>query len=458
MATKDSYRVCSLLFLLLIVFSTYAIENSKIARNVKLNGANFEQHTSIEFINDSDRDISEYILLVHKDFINGLVFIGVESGKEPINVTRDDTIEIPSDKYVPFLVDIGNLRGGQDMRIMVREIYANRKAPFPSTMKLTETPKLRVIDDAYYPTVYKTRKMKSSFECDQCNTVKATKMENGEVRGKIVRYGNFKNVEALKSHTVYIQLTFDAAQPIFTSASREITLSHWSSISVEEEYRLINNLPKVSNGFGRIDYNPYNIKYALTNMYCELPVETTDLSYTDEIGNITTSRAYRDFESVKFSIEPRFPLVGGWKTYWKQNYDLPQESYIKPTGNPDEYEFNINFSHPFDDIVAEEFEFSIILPEGATDTKIDIPFEMDNIKHATVFKYLDLFGRQKIIMSKRNILEQVHDKTVRVTYKLSKNSHYLKPAILIFYLFVLLFVLQQLWKCSSDTTSKVKTQ
>ena len=148
--------------------------------------------------------------------------------------------------------------------------------------------------------------------------------------------------------------------------------------------------------------------------------------------------------------------MGGWKTYWQQGYKLPKEKFIQETGNPDEYTVEIGFSHPFDDIIAEDYEFSITLPEGATDAQVDIPFEMESLDHETVFRYLDLFGRQKIIMRRRNVLEKVHDKPVRVTYKLSQQSHYLKPVILVFYVFVLLFVIQQFWRCASDNRSKVK--
>jgi len=36
-----------------------------------------------------------------------------------------------------------------------------------------------------------------------------------------------------------------------------------------------------------------------------------------------------------------------------------------------------SFSFPFDQIVAEEYSLSIILPEGATDIEYDLPFMVD---------------------------------------------------------------------------------
>ena len=454
MAAKD--HMISLLLVSLLLLSTNAIINDKITRTVQLASGNLLQTINIEYVNDEDKDINEYVLLVQRDHERNLVNIEASFKELSLDIKRDDDHSFSSDKYVPYIVSFGKLQPHGESHMKVREVYANRMVPFPSTMKLLDSPTVRVTEDAYFPTPYKTKKMKSVFECTDGSAIKATEIESGEVRGKNVRYGSYKNVEAFASHPIFIQFSVDSPSPIFTKASREVTISHWSSISIEEEYKLTNRLPKLSNGFGRVDYNPYNIKYALTNLAVKLPVEATDLYYVDEIGNITTSRAYREEDKVDFNIEPRFPILGGWETYWKQGYNLPTKSYVRETENQNEYEVKIGFSHPFEGIVAEEFEFSIILPEGAKDLKFDIPFEMEDIKQETVYKYLDLQGRKKISLTKKNIIEAIHDRSIQITYTLPQFDHYMKPALLVFYLFVLIFVLCQLWRCSSDSESKVK--
>eukprot|EP00344_Euplotes_crassus_P008324 CAMPEP_0197006168 /NCGR_PEP_ID=MMETSP1380-20130617/33168_1 /TAXON_ID=5936 /ORGANISM="Euplotes crassus, Strain CT5" /LENGTH=458 /DNA_ID=CAMNT_0042425613 /DNA_START=12 /DNA_END=1388 /DNA_ORIENTATION=+ len=458
MASKDLKMMFGIVFLLLIALNANAIKNTKVTRNVQLGYPYYLQETVIEFTNNEKENIHEYILLIDKDQVDDLVYIEVELNKKVANTTRDDSITIPTEDFVPFKVDIGTLSSGSKARFIVKEIYTNKKAPYSTTMKMHETPKLRIIDDAYYISLYETEKMKSTFECSECGSLKATEIEGAEARTKNVRYGTFKKVQPLTSEAIYILINIDAPQPLFSSVKRAITISHWSSIDVEEEYRLKNNIPALAGGFSRVAYNPHTIKYAVTELDCELPVDITELYYTDEIGNITTSNAYRGSENVEFTIQPRFPVMGGWKTYWQQGYKLPKDSYIKETGNPEEYEVSLSFSHPYDDIIAQDFEFSITLPEGATDTKIDIPFEMQSIENETVFRYLDLFGRQKIVMKRRNILERVHDKSVKVTYRLPQSSHLIKPVIVVVYMFILLFFLQQIWRCASDSGSKPKRE
>jgi oligosaccharyltransferase complex subunit alpha (ribophorin I) len=315
-----------------------------------------------------------------------------------------------------------------------------------------------LIDDAYYPSLYHTKKMKSTFEVGESATIiKATEIESGEVRGRSIRYGTYKNIEPLKSHPVYIYVDYDDAIPVFTEVKRTITLSHWRGINIEEEYKLLNKISALEGEFGRLDFSPWKIKHSINNLDCKLPVYTRDLYYTDEIGNITTSNAYRANTEVEFVIEPRFPLMGGWKTYWKQGYTLPKEKYIKKLSEEGSYKFEINLSHPYKDIVAEDFTLKINLPEGATDIGIEMPFDMDASEQEISYQYLDLRGRICIVLKKTNVLEKYHNKPIIITYKLTAFDMYLKVFIMMFYTFCVLFFSMVFYRWANYGQSKVKT-
>lgn len=423
--------LCLFIILFLSFSNVKAIVNDRVTRVFNMEGPNVKQVTSIEFVNDGKQDIDSYILLVPSQHIDNLVQIEAKAKGVALSTTKYESSEIPS-THVGFKVQLdAPLKPGKTAKISVTEEYINRKKPFPSKMKITDTPKVRVIDDAYYQTLYLTKKMKSTFEAgSSAALLKVTEIDSGEVRGRSVRYGTYRDIEPLKSHPVYIHAGYDDPLPVFTEVKRSVTLSHWKSISIDEEYRLTNRIATLEGEFGRLDYNPWKIKYSINNLDCELPKLTSDLYYTDEIGNITTSHAFRGNNSVHFTIEPRFPLMGGWKTYWKQGYNLPKEEYITQEGSSDSYTFKINLSHPYNDIVAENFSLSIVLPEGATDIDLQLPFEVDSVERSTVYKYLDLRGRTNITLKRRNVMEKYHDKFITVTYKLSAFDIYLKPVIL----------------------------
>ncbi|MCB0369378.1 MAG: hypothetical protein KDD45_07970 [Bdellovibrionales bacterium] len=59
------------------------------------------------------------------------------------------------------------------------------------------------------------------------------------------------------------------------------------------------------------------------------------LYYLDEVGNISTSRAYRDDASntVRMSLMPRFALLGGWKSNWQIGYNFNTDGHLFHTAN-----------------------------------------------------------------------------------------------------------------------------
>ena len=93
--------------------------------------------------------------------------------------------------------------------------------------------------------------------------------------------------------------------------------------------------------------------------------------------------------------------------------------------------------------MAEEFTVKIILPEGASDISVNLPYDMEHSERE-VYKYLDMRpgGRKEITFSKRNVITDFHNKDVTITYRISALDHWFKPVILIFYVFcVFLFMI-----------------
>jgi len=79
--------------------------------------------------------------------------------------------------------------------------------------------------------------------------------------------------------------------------TKTIEVSHWGNIAVEETYLIKNEGAKLVGEYSRVDYNDYTReagKSALKSLYAEYPVHTWGMYYTDDIGNISTSNAFRD--------------------------------------------------------------------------------------------------------------------------------------------------------------------
>jgi oligosaccharyltransferase complex subunit alpha (ribophorin I) len=130
---------------------------------------------------------------------------------------------------------------------------------------------------------------------------------------------------------MFVHYKYNAPVPIFTEVKRTIEISHWGNILVDEYYNLFNEAAGIKGEFGRVDYqhwNPSVAPYAVKSVETDLPRYVRGLYYWDYIGNISSSSAFRDSDQVKFRIEPRFPVMGQWRTDWSQGYSMPTRYHL----------------------------------------------------------------------------------------------------------------------------------
>lgn len=89
-------------------------------------------------------------------------------------------------------------------------MYTHLKTPFPKTMKITDVPRVRIFDDAYYQTFYKTLSMKNSFTFPTFSQIisfeEYDKVDN---LAKTVKYGPYKDVEPFTSHPINVHVTYN---------------------------------------------------------------------------------------------------------------------------------------------------------------------------------------------------------------------------------------------------------
>lgn len=120
---------------------------------------------------------------------------------------------------------------------------------------------------------------------------------------------------------------------ILTSSEKKIEISHWGNIHIQTFNKLFNFGANLKGEFGRVVYNKWNPaagKNGVKHLNAELPYHAWGAYYYDEIGNISTSSASRDMKDkvVKMKIEPRFPILGGWKSNFYLGYNLSPSKYL----------------------------------------------------------------------------------------------------------------------------------
>lgn len=166
----------------------------------------------------------------------------------------------------------------------------------------------------------------------------------------------------------------------FSSMIKEVEVSHWGMVSVEEVYELKHAGAKLKGGFSRFDYQN-NRKYlespSFRTLRATLPREAANIYYRDQIGNISTSELRMRSDSLEMEVSTRFPIFGGWQTQFYIGYTIPTETTLSTDLETGRYKMKVNFFSSFQDVWVEDSEIKVILPEGCTDIQVNVPYAVE---------------------------------------------------------------------------------
>jgi hypothetical protein len=87
-----------------------------------------------------------------------------------------------------------------------------------------------------------------------------------------------------------------------------------------------------------------------------------DITFYDEIGNISTSHLGFNNKNVIMTARPRYPLFGGWKTAFNVGYKVPFTSAVTAEAG-EKYKLKVDFGVSFLNMTAVKHEIAIVLPE-----------------------------------------------------------------------------------------------
>lgn len=186
---------------------------------------------------------------------------------------------------------------------------------------------------------------------------------------------------------------------------------------IEDTIEIFHNGAKLDGPFSRFDYQKDQSSglSAVNALRTKINRKAKHIFYRDQIGNISSSdvRPFRD--DLIVTLKPRFPLFGGWRTYYKLGYQLPLDEVVEKEGSST-YLLKINFiDHIYDNLVIQEATVKIILPEGASVVKVKTPFDVQRLPDQIKLTYLDLVGRTIITFKKSNLVEE-HIQNVEILY------------------------------------------
>jgi len=362
-------------------------------------------------------------------------FKGVKGSAPPKEQLAVDTVALLSGAPTGtgcFKVALpASLAAGSSVKVTVITSFTRTLVPFPAAIGQADKQLVLYTGSQYELSPYTVTTQTGSFKLAS-STVESHSKPGG-LNGDVVTYGPFKDQEPYQSKEITIHFLNNSPFATFVSAVREIEISHWGNIAVEERYILEHTGAKLKTGFSRWDYqrNPARpgADPSFRQINAILPAQSRDVYYRDEIGNVSTSHVRDTPEGVLLELEPRFPMFGGWKTDFYIGYNVPSQQGLAISSDTGHYVLTMPFGVPFP-VSVDNLEVRVILPEGSENILWSTPFDVDSVTWDKRLTYLDTFGRPVLVLKKSNVC-RLNNQPFHVQYTFSSTALWREPGLLI---------------------------
>ncbi|KIX05915.1 uncharacterized protein Z518_03889 [Rhinocladiella mackenziei CBS 650.93] len=439
-------------------------ENTNLVRTINLEKGYVRETTNVLITNTDKEPQSEYFLPFEYDRIGGIGGFDARDKKNaekgPLAVTvaaladvldAQGTSSKPTQYHIIHLAEPLPPKGTLTLSISYHILGA--LTPLPASIKQDEKQYVTYNFSAYAPTVYPTIKQKTkvkfpSSDVPEYTTTKGlTSAADPEKQGSSFTYGPYETAKIPPGTTYPVTVRYEFNKPLLVCSvlERDVEVSHWGgNLATEERYWLRHDGATLSNHFSRLAWSTQNFYInagqmstsALRELKVPLKPGSVDPYFTDDIGNVSTSRFRpNNVREASLELKPRYPLFGGWKYSFRIGWNNALSSCLRKLKNPsDTYILSVPLIEgpkmP-EGIQYEQFVLRIILPEGATNVQYQthggtgVPtLHAEQGIHKT---FMDTLGRTELKLSAANVVEEARDITVLVTYQYTFLAALRKP-------------------------------
>jgi len=292
-----------------------------------------------------------------------------------------------------------------------------------------------------------------SSNADHFTKVKPTKKAGAEI--KYGPYAAGSEPEPSDANIVVV-VEYPEALLSIEKVTREMTISSWSDIEVQEHYHLKNVGPSFKDGFSRVEYSRNPLRYVLDDFVLSVPPMAHSFFFIDVLGNITTAKLRYESDKVEVEAEPRFPIVPGWQTHFTFGYKLPKEGFVGDTAASGGKKFVIG-ALPALAVNVKNLTVNVAVPEFSTNLGGSSSFPFRRSKTAIGVKkwYMDIFSRPMWTLELQEVSAEA-EVVVEVEWQEPAMLHLKEPAMVAAALTVLAFL--ALVYSASDFTLKGKVK
>ncbi|KAL2358380.1 Ribophorin I [Cryomyces antarcticus] len=296
---------------------------------------------------------------------------------------------------------------------------------------------------AYTPSAYTTLKQKTKLKFPTTDipdytvlpAANADGKEDPQRQGTLFTYGPYGEVPAGAAETVAVRYEFTKPLIHASRLERDIEVSHWGgNLATEERYWLVNRAAALKNHFSRVAYQQsayYNPPTsALKELRFPLQVGSLNPYFTDDIGNVSTSRWRSNAREATLELKPRYPLFGGWKYSFRVGWDAELAPFLRKLKQGDAYVLRVPFLEgpkQAEGVEYERVELRVVLPEGAKNIRYTTTVPHTAAAITTHRTFLDTAGRPTLHLTALNLVDELRDRDLVVAYDYPPAAAFRKP-------------------------------
>ncbi|KAL8864747.1 MAG: hypothetical protein Q9174_007237, partial [Haloplaca sp. 1 TL-2023] len=396
----------------------------------------------IENIDSKPQD--EYYIPFSADVISKVGGLEVRDKKDQGPAFKTEVVEY--DTYSPtqfFRTTLPTpLAPKSQLTLSISYHILSRFAPLPQKIAQADKQYLQYTFSTYTPSAYPTLKQKTKVKFPTTDIPNITGSSKPDRQGSTFTYGPYNDlVPAGASEPASVRYEF--TKPIIhaTHLERDIEISHWGgNIATEERYWLTNQGAHLKENFNRVQwaatqyYNPPTS--AMRELKVPLKAGSLNPYFTDDIGNVSTSRFRSSRKEAMLELKPRYPVFGGWKYSFRIGWDADLKSFLRKLGTT---EGGHVLKVPFlegpkmgEGVSYGKVEVRVILPEGAQNVKWETEVPVVGVEQSLHRTFMDTVGRTMIKFTAMNVVDESRDKPLIVTYDYPFVAAFRKPITIFF--------------------------
>lgn len=418
------------------------IKFKNVDRTVDLSTQLVKVSSKITLENSGKSPVKSFLVAVEASAKNNLAFIGAkDSSNKDLRVTETT---VKGHEGVRFWrVDLKDaLNAGATVAITSEAVFTKSLQPYPTAITQQEDQLVKYTGNLYVFSPYSVTSQKTNVVVNTKSIESFSKVKPFSQQDGVIQYGPYPNIEPFTDKELSVHYKNNSPFLTVTRIERLIEVSHWGNIAIEELIEIEHTGAKLKGPFSRYDYQQdHHSGPASVRMYkTMLPASASDVYYRDTNGNISTSNMKVKKDSVELDLRPRYPLFGGWRTHYTLGYNVPSYEYLYHSGNDYLLKMRV-IDHIFDDMQVDQLTTKIILPEGSTGIKLNVPYPVTRHADSLHYTYLDTKGRPVITFTKNNVVEN-HIQDFQLRYSFPRLLMLQEPLLVVGFLYTLfLFVI-----------------